>query len=110
MPTDMPVAAYPGQTVGMDLCGPFPLSLHGNKYILPLIDHCSGWVEAKPIPSQVLRYLEQEYLPRFGAPEVLITDQGLEFNAAPLRQFMEGVGIEHRRPTPFHPETNGKIE
>lgn len=113
-PTDMPVAAYPGQIVGMDLCGPFPVSPHGNRYLLTLIDHCSGWVEVKPIPTkeskQVLRYLEQEYLPRFGAPEILITDQGLEFNASPLTQFMEAVGIEHRRASPYHPETNGRIE
>ena len=71
-PTQMPIAAYPGHIVGMDLCGPFPISPHGNKYILTIIDHCSGWVELKPIPtkesSHVLRYLEKEYLPRFGAP------------------------------------------
>lgn len=70
--------------------------IHGNKYILTLINHCIGWVEAKPIPSkelmQVVGYLEQKYLPKFGAPEVVITDQGLEFNAAPLRLFIDGVG------------------
>ena len=113
-PTQMPIAAYPGHIVGMELCGPFPISPHGNKYILTLIDHCSGWVEVKPIPMKesrhVLRYLEQEYLPRFGAPEVIITDQGQEFNAIPLKEYMEAVGIEHRRASPYHPETNGRIE
>lgn len=97
MPSDMPIAAYPGQIVGMDLCGPFPLSRNGNRYLLTLIDHCSGWVEARPIPckesEQVLKYLEQEYLPRFGSPEILITDQGLEFNATPLKQYMEPRGL-----------------
>ena len=113
-PTQMPIAAYPGHIVGMDLCGPFPISPHGNKYILTLIDHCSGWVEVKLIPTKesrhVLRYLEQEHLPRFGAPEVIITDQGQEFNAIPLKEYMEAVGIEHRRASPYHPETNGRIE
>ena len=113
-PTQMPIAAYPGHIVGMDLCGPFPISPHGNKYILTIIDHCSGWVEVKPIPTKesrhVLRYLEQEYLPRFGAPEIIITDQGQEFNAIPLKQYMEEVGTEHRRASPYHPETNGRIE
>lgn len=76
------------------------MSMCGNKYILTLIDHCSGWVEVKPLPSNeskhVLRYLEQEYLPRYGAPEIIIIDQGSEFNATPLTQYIGGVGIDHQ--------------
>ena len=113
-PTDMPVAAYPGQIVGMDMCGPFPVTPHGNRYILTVIDHCTGWVEVKPLPTKesqhVLRYLEQEYLPRYGAPEIVITDQGQEFNAVPVNQYMKEVGIERRRASPYHPQTNGRIE
>ena len=113
-PTDMPVAAYPGQIVGMDMCGPFPVTPHGNRYILTVIDHCTGWVEVKPLPTKesqhVLRYLEQEYLPRYGAPEIVITDQGQEFNAVPVNQYMKEVGIERRRASPYHPQTNGHIE
>ena len=113
-PTNMPVAPYPGQIVGMDLCGTFTLSPYGNRYILTLIDHCTGWAEAHTIPGKdskhILRYLEQQYLPRYGPPEVIITDQGAEFNALVLRQFMEEMGMEHRRTTLYHPETNGKIE
>ena len=110
----MPIAAYPGHIIGMDMCGPFPLSPHGNKYILTIIDHCSGWVELKPLPTKesknILRYLEQEYLPRYGAPEICITDQGQEFQGLPLKQFMAEVGIETRRTTPYHSVTNGRIE
>ena len=113
-PLEMPIAAYPGQIIGMDLCGPFPPSKSGNRYLLVVIDHCSCWVEVKPIPTKesehVLRYLEQEYLPRFGTPEVLITDQGTEFNAAPLRGYLAELGVEHRRTTPYQPSTNGKCK
>ena len=113
-PTEMPIAAYPGHIVGMDMCGPFPVTTHGNRYILTVIDHCTGWVEVKPLPTKesrhVLRYLEQEYLPRYGAPEIVITDQGQEFNAVPLNQYMKEVGIERRRACPYHPQTNGRIE
>ena len=113
-PTEMPITAYPGHIVGMDMCGPFPVTTHGNRYILTVIDHCTGWVEVKPLPTKesrhVLRYLEQEYLPRYGAPEIAITDQGQEFNAVPLNQYMKEVGIERRRASPYHPQKNGRIE
>ena len=113
-PTEMPIAAYPGHIVGMDMCGPLLVTTHGNRYTLTVIDHCTGWVEVKLLPTKesrhVLRYLEQEYLPRYGATEIVITDQGQEFNAVPLNQYMKEVGIERRRANPYHPQTNGRIE
>ena len=67
-PTAMPLAHYPCQIVAMDLCGPFPASRLGNKYLLTVIDHATGWTEATPLPNKtaagVLHYLEAEYIPR----------------------------------------------
>lgn len=113
-PGDMPIATYPMQIMGMDLTGPFEASPEGNRYILTIIDHCTGWVEAKPIPSKcernVLHFLDREFIPRFGTPEVIITDQGGEFNGRVLCDYMNKLNIDHRRTTPYHPQSNGKIE
>ena len=113
-PTYMPVARYPCQIVGMDLTGPFVPSEEGNQYVLTIIDHCTGWAEAKPIPSKsakhVLRYLEQEYVPRYGAPEVVICDNGLELKNNKVVPYLEALGSEIRHSSPYHPETNSKIE
>ena len=113
-PTSMPIAQYPNQIIGLDLTGPLPISRYGNRYILVIIDHCSGFIEAKPIPTKesihILRYLDQEYIPRYGTPEIAITDRGAEFQALPLRQYMEELGIEHRSTTPYKPSTNGRTE
>ena len=43
---DMPIAKTPGQLVGIDLIGPLIPSSQGRKYIMVIIDHFSGWVEA----------------------------------------------------------------
>ena len=113
-PTAMPIANYPCQIVGMDMCGPFPESRHGNKYILTLIDHCTGWVEVKPLANKtaenVQRYLASEYIPRYGAPEVIITDQGLEFKNRLVEGYLRALGVDVRHSSPFHPQTNGKVE
>ena len=110
----MLVAQYPCQIVGMDLTGPFVPSEEGNLYILTLIDHCTGWAEAKPVPSKsakhVLRYLGQEYVPRYGAPEVLICDNGLEFKNNTVVPYFEALGTEVRHSSPYHPQTDSKIE
>ena len=113
-PTDMPIAQYPGQLVGMDMCGPFPISQLGNKYILTLIDHATGWVEVKPLPNKtaagILHYLESEYIPRYGPPEAMITDRGLEFRNELVSGYLRKLGVDLRHTTPYHPQTNGKVE
>ena len=113
-PTAMPIAHYPSQIVGMDMCGPFPESKYGNRYILTLIDHCTGWVEVKPLPfktaENVVKFLSSEYVPRYGPPEIMITDQGLEFKNREVESYLKSIGVEVRHSSPFHPQTNGKIE
>ena len=113
-PTYMPVAQYPCQIVGMDLTGPLVSSPEGNQYVLIIIDHCTGWAEAKPIPSKsakhVIRYLEQEYIPWYGSPEVLICDNGKEFKNNIFVPYLEALGTDIRHSTPYHPQSNTKIE
>ena len=104
----------PGEVVAMDIVGPFPLSSTGHRYVLTVMDHASAWVEAYPLPQksgfQVLNKFNTEWISRYGAPAVLITDQGAEFNNTDFRQYLRDLGIQHRRSTPYHPQTNGKLE
>ena len=48
--TDAP--PYPFAKVSMDISGPYPTSLSGNKYILSVVDHYSGWPEAFALPDK----------------------------------------------------------
>ena len=111
---DMPVAQSPGQVLGLDLIGPLITSTQGNKYIMVLIDHYSGWIEAYPLLNKsneaVWSKLRQEYLPRHGCMRLLITDQGAEFKGRDWDEYLRGNRIEHKRGTPYHPQSNGRNE
>ena len=111
---EMPLAAYPKQIVGADLIGPFVSSLNGNKYVLTIIDHCTGWAEAFPLKDKtnasVWQAWANHFLPRHGTPEVLITDNGQEFKASAWRTYLKQLGVEHRTTTPVHPQSNGRAE
>lgn len=67
--TDIP--PYPFAKIGLDLSGPYPTSLSGNKYI-GFIDLYSGWPEAFAVPDKgadnIAHLLIEEIFPRFGAP------------------------------------------
>jgi transposase InsO family protein len=110
--TDTP--SRPFQRIGTDLTGPFIPSPAGNKYMLAVIDHLTGWAEVYPIPDKrsetVWKKLNSEFFPRFGFPEVLISDQGQEYNSNAFRDGLRLLGINHKRTTPGHPETNGLAE
>ena len=110
----MPIANYPMQIIGMDLIGPFVTSPGGNKYVLTIIDHCTGWAEAYPIPDKTNRSVwtafANQFLPRFGTPEILVSDNGQDFCATAWIRYLKDLGIEHHRTTPVHPQSNGKTE
>lgn len=111
---EMPIATAPMQIIGMDLIGPLTKTPTGSQYILTLIDHCTGWAEAFPLPQKtskdVWKRLSREFFPRHGYPDIIINDQGLEFSAKSLQDYLRDVGIEQRRTTSYNPQSNGKCE
>ena len=102
------------QIVGADLIGPFVPSLSGNKYVLTIIDHCTGWVEAFPLPNKsnesVWNAWATQFVPRHGVPELLITDNGQEFCAKAWVDYLKKLGVIHHRTSPVHPQSNGRVE
>ena len=112
--TEMSMPSYPGEIIGIDLIGPLVESDNNNKYVLTVVDHYSAWAEAFPIQRKTAAAVEKalfvEYFPRHGIPRIIISDQGSEFNAHHLRSKFAAVGIDHRRTTPYHPQTNGQTE
>ena len=90
---DMPLPASPMQIVALDLIGPFVASSNNNKYVLTVIDHCTGWAEAYPIPNKRSQTTEQVFHNRFvathGCPEVLVSDNGCEFTAKHWTSYLD---------------------
>ena len=68
----------PMQFVSVDIVGPFPEGLQGNKYILVAVDEFTKWSEAFPIPNQeastVASVLSQEWFFRYSPPEIQHSD------------------------------------
>ena len=95
-------------------CAPFPKSRHGNQWILVLSDHFTHWAEALPIPDAitptVARALDEHIFCRFGVPERIHSDQGVQFEAAVFQELCNIWGTQHSRTTPYHPQGNGVVE
>ena len=71
-------------------------STSGNKHILTIIDHLTGWPEAFPILDK--------------SPDIIVSDNGTEFRNNLMDQVLKQLGIEQIFSAPYHPQSNGKLE
>ena len=69
----------------MDIVGPFQMSRAGSKYVLTMIDRFSRWVCLVPLKHvtsyDIAQALFNKWICQFGLAEVIITDQGSNFDS-----------------------------
>ena len=77
------VIEQPWTIVAADIMGPFPLSRAGFSYILVFQDMFTKWIEIIPLRKangrSVQKAFEDTVVFRWGTPEILFTDNGMEF-------------------------------
>ena len=105
---------YPFAKLSLDLSGPYPKTLSGNKYIIAFVDWYSGWPEAFAVPDKtadnVAHLIIEEIFPRFGCPLELVTDNGSENINKVVRETLESLNIHHVRTSFYNAKSNSKVE
>ncbi|UYV71932.1 K02A2.6-like, partial [Cordylochernes scorpioides] len=107
-PVNWPPTNQPWDRVQIDHLGPFEQNLY-----LIVVDACTKWIEAIPVPNTSTRETIEQLrclFARFGIPRTLVSDNGTGFTFEEFRQFMTRNGICHLRTAPFHPSSNGLAE
>ncbi|UYV73726.1 K02A2.6-like [Cordylochernes scorpioides] len=107
-PVNWPPTNQPWDRVHIDHLGPFEQNLY-----LIVVDACTKWIEAIPVPNTSTRETIEQLrclFARFGIPRTLVSDNGTGFTSEEFRQFMTRNGIRHLRTAPFHPSSNGLAE
>ena len=86
----------------------------GNKHILTIIGHLMGWPEAFPIRDKladtIFSTLINQYLPVHMCPRYILSDNGTEFKNHLMDQVLKQLGTEQIFSTPYHPQSNRKLE
>ena len=88
----------------MDIVGPLPVTVSGNKYILTLQCNLTKYADALPIPDMtaemVATALLHDFITRFGCPEAIKTDQGSNFPSSLMQKVDKIFRIKQMR-SPF---------
>ena len=89
-------------------------STSGNKHILTITYHLTGWPEAFSIPDKsadtIVSTFINYYLPVHMCHRYILLDNGTEFKSQLMDQVLQQLGIGHIFPAPYHPWSNGKLE
>ena len=109
------VKPWPFRGWGMDMIGQInPPTSKGHKWILAATDYFTKWVEAVPLKNvtarDVVNFVREHIVYRFGIPQTITTDQGTIFTAEEFKQFAREMGITLIQSSPYYAQANGQAE
>lgn len=91
-------AKLPWRIVASDICGPYVTSKRGFRFLLVAIDLFSKFTILKPVRSAtaeaMVKFLEEEVILKFACPEILLTDNGVQYKSKAYEQLAARYGIE----------------
>ena len=104
----------PFNKIAIDLVTECETSTSGNKHILTIIDHLTGWPEAFPIPDKstdtIVTTFINKCLPVHMCPWYILSDNGMEFKNNLMNKVLQQLGIDRISSTPYQPQNNGKLK
>ena len=99
---------------GLDIVGPFPRAIGNRRFVLIAMDYFTKWVEAEALANirdvDVKKFVWRNIVTRFGVPESLVSDNGLQFDSKAFREFCGSLDITNRYSTPAYPQSNGQAK
>ncbi|GKV13532.1 hypothetical protein SLEP1_g24528 [Rubroshorea leprosula] len=107
------VKLWPFRGWAIDLIGKvYPPSSKGHSFIIVATDYFTKWVEAKPMKkvdqSNVIKFIKEDIIHRFGLPETITTDQGTVFVSQQMEAFAKEMGFRLLNSTPHYAQANGQ--
>lgn len=100
----------PFEMVTMDLIGPLPLTRGRHQFILVIVDTATKFVIAEPLRQASAKHcvdiLEKFLILQFGAPKVLITDNGSQMVSKVMRDFCSKFSINLHTVPFYFPSAN----
>ena len=95
------------QRLGVDFIGQInPSSSKGHRFVLVATDYFTKWTEAVPLKNmthrEVIEFITEHIIHRFGIPQTLTTDQGFSFISKEVRAFAESYKIKLLNSSPYY--------
>ena len=115
LPLHVSLPLVPFEKWGIDYIGEIhPHSSRGMKHIIVATEYLTKWAKAKAVKDNNEKnaaiFLFEQVIARFGCPKILVSDRGQHFLGKVVAEITHRFQIDHRKTTPYHPQTNGNTE
>lgn len=104
------IPKIPWEVVSMDFKGPYLRSKEGFTSMLVITDHFSKFVIIKRLKSAkakiTCQYVEEDLFHLFGAPRVIICDNGTVFQSKLFTKLMDDYKVKRQFTPLYHPQAN----
>uniref|UniRef100_A0A669CCD9 ribonuclease H n=1 Tax=Oreochromis niloticus TaxID=8128 RepID=A0A669CCD9_ORENI len=107
-----PTPPHPFHTIHMDF-----IELNecqGSKYALVIIDVLSKWPEIYPVKKadaiSVAKCLCNHFIPTYGIPTLIRSDNGTHFVNDVIKKVSEALGFNIKNHCAYHPQSAGLVE
>ena len=108
------ISDRPFAKVSIDLIVELPRTHQGNKNVVVMVDHLTGWPLAKAIPdkeaSTTADAIYEKLILEHTCPQILLSENGKEFTNDLLAYVWEQHNIEQLFISHYMPQSNGKTE
>jgi len=108
------MVAQPFYHIGIDVIGPLPITLSGNRYVVLAVDFFTKWTEARSLAhanaQSISEFIHEDIICRHGVPHELTSDRGTEFVNQLVTELTKRYKMDHIRTTAYHPQGNGQTE
>ena len=112
----MVITNTPGTTfekIALDIVGPLPEIKNDFEYILTMQNQLSKFCLATPLLNALATTIADAFINNFicifGAPKVILTDQGRNFRSKLIQKIARRFKIKRVKTTAFHPQSNGSL-
>lgn len=90
--------SFPFQLISMDLMGPLPRSVRGNKYLFVVTDWFSKFVFVQPLRTAtskpIIKFLAENVFSIFGVPQIVLCDNGPQFISREFKSFLNKYKVQ----------------
>lgn len=88
--------------------------MRNRKVVLAVTNYFTKWVEAEALVNirdvNVKRFVWKNIVTRFGVPQTLILDNGLQFDSKTFCEYRSDLGLINKYLSPAYPQSNGQAE
>jgi IS30 family transposase len=89
-------------------------SSKGHRFVLVASNYFTKWMKVVPLKNithkEVIHFILQHIIHRFGIPQTLTTDRGSSFMSHEVHEFVESLKIKLLSSSPYYAQANGQAE